>query len=191
MKKILFSLLLFIPLFTIAQNKGSEEHLTFKDIPINGSIQEFVTELTRIGFKVTLNESSLAAMDGTFANKNCELIIGATSKSKKVYTILVKFNKSNSWYSLKHDYNEFKQLLQQKYHIKPDVTENFYDPYYEGDGYELQALKRDKCIYISTFKLINGEIVLYISDEVRIQYIDKINSGINKQEEKSNAYDDL
>ena len=58
-------------------------------------------------------------------------------------------------------------------------------------AYELQAFRKNKGFYISTFELENGEIGLYIASEVRLQYTDKINSEINESEKNAKTYDDL
>lgn len=195
MKKLLLALFLLISMLSMAQNQESletvEQHLTFKGIPIDGTLQDVVSKLESKNFILKKQYDTVAVMEGTFANEGCNILLSTTPKSKKVYTILVMFKESDSWYSLKSDYNELKEQLKQKYKVKPDVTETFYDPYYEGDGYELQALRKSKGFYISTFKLENGEIGLYIASEVRLQYTDKINSEINECEENSKTYDDL
>ena len=179
----------------MAQNQESletvEPHLTFKGIPIDGTLQEVVSKLESQNFILKKQYDTQAVLEGTFANEKCQLLLATTPKSKKVYTILVLFEESDSWYSLKSDYNKLKEQLKQKYKVIPDVVEKFYDPYYEGDGYELQAFRKNKGFYISTFELENGEIGLYIASEVRLQYTDKINSEINESEKNEKKYDDL
>lgn len=187
--------MLLVPMLLMAQNQESletvEQHLTFKGIPIDGTLQEVVSKLESQNFILKKQYDTKAVLEGTFANEKCQLLLATTPKSKKVYTILVLFEESDSWYSLKSDYNKLKEQLKQKYKVKPDVVEKFYDPYYEGDGYELQAFRKNKGFYISTFELENGEIGLYIASEVRLQYTDKINSEINESEENAKTYDDL
>lgn len=196
MKKLILSLMLLVPMLSIAQItvKSTEEetHLTFKGVSIDGTIQDVISKLSKEGFTEVSKGSEVAVMKGEFANRNCNLYIGATSKSKKVYTIMVAFDESNSWYSLKALYRELKESLKNKYNVKPNASEWFAEPYYEGDGYELQALRKDKCFYYSKFKVNKGEITVYITyKEVRIQYTDKINDGIYESEKKTKVYDDL
>lgn len=60
--------------------------------------------------------------------------------------------------------------------------------YYEGDGYELQALKNDKCTYSTYFKTEKGTLNVAItsSGNLSLGYEDKINTEI-QTEEKNNA----
>ena len=194
MKKLFLCLILLMPVFVFAQSAENStfEHLTFKGIQIDGNLKQLISKLENQNFTLIKEYDELAKMKGTFANSSCELLIGTTPKSKKVYTILVDFGENDSWYSLKIKYKELKTQLQNKYNVIPEATEEFYSPYYEGDGYELQALRKDKCFYYSIFKLNNGEIGLYIAEDgVRIQYTDKINNLLRKEEENFQAYDDL
>ena len=69
----------------------------------------------------------------------------------------------------------------------------FSKPYYEGDGYELQALRKEKCHYISFYKLPLGAAIVEISQfgHIQIGYEDNINYELKKKEEESEALDDI
>lgn len=168
------------------------DNFTFKDIPITGSLENMITRLKRQGYSLESQTNSTALLSGIFANEDCGICVYTTKKTKTVYSILVVFEEETSWYSLKSAYKKFKNQLTQKYKIAPDVTEEFVDPYYEGDGYEMQALRNRKCFYWSHFNFDNGTIKLVILDDrIALQYLDKKGNQINEKEENQSTMDDL
>ena len=188
MKKILILMVFcLLSIGAIAQ-----EHLTFKGIPIDGSLSSFVTKLKTQGFKVMSSDTSFAQLEGNFGGELCTILVNTTKKTGIVYNVCVALPESSSWSSIKNKYEEYKSSLTEKY-TKPQSIEEFKDPYYEGDGYEMTALKTNKCTYISRFLLKNGIIYLSMTNltNLFIIYEDNVNSEINKSEEKSKVYDDL
>ncbi|MBO5707559.1 MAG: hypothetical protein J6S05_11325 [Bacteroidaceae bacterium] len=192
MKKLLLFLFMsaIVTFNLLAQEQSS--HLKFKNIPITGTMQSVVSQLKTAGYKVNSQSPDFTLMDGSFANLNCEIAIRATPKSNIVYSIAVFFTESTSWYSLKSDYLEFKKLLKEKYQVSPRTTEEFIEPYYEGDGYELQATTKSKCYYYSIFDVKDGEIRLVILNKrLTLLYTDKYGDTINEREENENTLNDL
>ncbi|MBQ8222120.1 MAG: hypothetical protein IJZ87_02045 [Bacteroidales bacterium] len=190
MKKLV--LILFV-LFSIGVNAQTESHLEFKGIPITGSIDSMIDKLKVQGYELIEIEEDAAILEGKFANESCKLYVWRTPKTKIVYQILVKFDSKDSWWTLKSDYKKLKEQIRTKYNIKPDVTEGFLDPYYEGDGYELQAIRLGQSLHSSNFQLSEGKIMLLIMNSpcVRLYYVDAIGDALNEQEENQNSYDDL
>ena len=192
MKKLV--LILFL-LFSIGVNAQQESHLEFKGIPITGTLDNMINKLKAQGYELVdvFDEEDAAILEGKFANENCELYVWSTPKTKIVYKILVKFDSKDSWWTLKSNYKKLKEQLGTKYNVRPDATEGFLDPYYEGDGYELQAIRLGKSLHISEFELGEGKIELLIADSpnVRLYYTDAIGGNLNEQEENQSSYDDL
>ena len=191
MKKLFFTMLLCV----ISISVSAQEHLTFKGIPIDGSLTSFVEKLKVNGFKQDYVGSDSAIMKGDFGGNVCVIAIYATKISKKVHSIGVVVKESNSWYTLKSTYEEYKSSLTLKYG-KGDSVEYFLSPYEAGDGYEMSALRRDKCIYRTKFETLKGDIMLAICDiegggNVILCYSDKANSELSKAEEKSLIGSDL
>ena len=190
MKRV-FGLML---LCVISISASAQEHLTFKGIPMNGHISTFVSKLKNIGFKEIASEDYFALVEGEFGGNDCQVAIYGSKKSKVVHKIAVILDESPSWYSLKSTYNEYKQLLASKYG-EGTSFEYFSDPYYEGDGYELGALRNDKCTYATYFDTPNGDIVITIAYVGKpcttLGYIDEINDNIAEEEEKSLITSDL
>ncbi len=190
MKKILGLMLLC----AMSMQVSAQEHLTFKGIPMDGHISTFVSKLKNIGFKEIASEGYFALVEGEFGGNDCQVAIYGSKKSKVVHKIAVILDESSSWYSLKSTYNEYKQLLTSKYG-EGTSFEYFSDPYYEGDGYELGALRNDKCTYTTYFDTPNGDIVIAIAYAGKpcttLGYVDEVNDDIAEMEEKSLITGDL
>ena len=185
MKNLLFYLLLFIPTVSFGQN----EHIKFRDIELNGTILNFVAELKKLNYSISDvdYEGTTIVMKGKFIGRDCELIILSTAKTKTVWKVAVYFKKSNNWLSLKSDYIALKESLNDKYGKPYKSIESFSNPYYEGDGNELQAIKKEKCTYATFWRTYEGYVKLHITPfcQIAISYEDKINSKIELKEKSS------
>ncbi|MBR5886534.1 MAG: hypothetical protein IKY93_07785, partial [Alistipes sp.] len=71
----------------------------------------------------------------------------------------------------------------------------FMSPYEEGDGYEMTAVRNDKCLYCTIYELQNGKILLTINDvyngAVLLYYTDKINGNLADREKSTQQINDL
>lgn len=196
MKKIIFLVgLLFTFLNSFSQEIQEAEHMTFKGIPINGKLSDFVSEMKNKGF--TFGEhvvkDDIVIMSGDFAGKPAVIYILATPESKTVWKVGVFYDKQDTWLSLKLDYLQVKDVYSKKYGEPDYEKEYFFKPYYEGDGYELQAIKAGKCIYYSSMKTDTGSISIQINKlcEIQISYEDKLNSELNIKEKENSALNDI
>ena len=192
MKKILFLLIGFvIALSSFAQDP---QHLEFKGISLDGKLSDFVSRLSKEGFTFKgYVRDYVAVMEGIFAGNYATIHILATPKSKIVWKTTVNYNEIESWSSLKSDYLNMKELFTKKYGEPEAHYEFFSSPYYEGDGYELQALRKEKCDYISFYRLPLGGVIVQISQfgYIQMSYEDKINSKLKIKEEESEVLDDI
>ena len=190
MKKIFVLILLC----AISMNVSAQDHLTFKGIPIDGHISTFVNKLKSLGFELEVMSDNFASVKGEFGGENCEIAIYATKTTKTTHQIIVILEKSDSWATLKHTYKEYKSLLATKYG-EGDSFEHFSSPYYEGDGYEISALRNGKCGYKTTFNAANGKvaIALLYADKgvVALSYEDNTNCQIATREEDNLRAGDL
>ena len=188
-----FLLLIISVLLALNANAQQEnKHLTFKGIPIDGSLSSFITKLEKQGFSLETTYDNAAMMKGNFGGENCEIGIYSTANANSVFQIIVAFPKSSTWASLKAIYNKYKDALTKKYG-KPEVIEKFYSPYDEGDGYEMSAIKADKCLYSSKFYVEHGiiQLVIFNSANIGIAYTDKINKAIDEDENDASVYNDI
>lgn len=70
MKKIiLFFATLFMSVISFAQSNS--EHLTFKGVPIDGTLSEYVAKMKSAGFKYLGEQDGTAILQGDFAGFKC------------------------------------------------------------------------------------------------------------------------
>lgn len=196
MKRIVSSLVFLCLLL----NLSAQEHLTFKGLPIDGDLSQFVNELKQQSYKLTYTNDAgnACVLNGTFAGyNNCDVFVLATENSHTVWKVVVKLPVQTSWYELKARYNDYKESLTQKYGTPTNDFHFFSKPYFEGDGYEFQALSKDKCTYAAYFDKKEGTIAISIDSKkynsgcVTIGYEDKINSELRKNDQQKTMTDDL
>jgi hypothetical protein len=184
MKKFLLTICTLL-ILALAQ---AQEHMTFKDIPMDCDITTFISKLESKGYKTEIVRDNAVLLTGNFAGKDdCSIIVLCTTNSKLVHRVVVDFPERTTWSALKSEYNTFKESYTKKYG-DPQSFEYFSNPYYEGDGYELQALRLEKCTYKSYYKTPLGYIMLEIYKDkyVKVTYEDAINVKI-KNDEKEDA----
>lgn len=171
---------------SFAQN--SNEHLTFKGVPIDGTLKEFVSKMESKGFTFVENMNGTAALRGDFAGyKDCLIGVSTFENSNKVNTIVVIFPEMNDWSYLENAYQKLKDMLIKKYDRPSDCIEEFQGYGSPSDNFEkLHRLKMDQCNYATLFKTPKGDIQLSLehgtisSCFVRLQYWDKKNTDAIK-----------
>lgn len=193
MKKLTFWSVLMLMVMALPTTLFSQNHMEFRGVPINGHRDTFVSEMKKLGYTEVFRNEMGVAMKGKFTNKEANIIILASPKTQTVWKVAAQFDEDKSWSSLKSDYYYYVELYTSKYGKPSNHFEFFSDPYYEGDGFELQALKNDKCTYSSFFTIENGYITVTItkSGNISLEYEDKINSNVRTEEKDSSALDDI
>lgn len=149
--------------------------------------------MEKAGFKLERLANELAIMKGTFTGEEVDLIILASPKSKTTWKVLVDYPAKDSWSSLKSNYFKMVELYEKKYGAPESRYEFFTTPYYEGDGFELQALEKENCRYLTLFETGEGTIGIAISKygNIQIGYEDEINAEIDEKEEEENSIEDI
>lgn len=197
MKRILLSLLLStaISLSNAQTNGDTSQHLSFKGVPINGTLEEYVTEMKKSGFTHLDTDDGTAMLEGDFAGyKNCLVVVSTLKQKDLVDKIVVLFPKKDTWSGLSGNYFNLKQMLTEKYGDPTDAVEKFdksFEP--KDDRSKFFEVKLDRCKYYSKWETDKGKIGLMITHDtwdncyVSLSYFDKINGEqIRKQ-----ALDDL
>lgn len=189
MKKSII-LLLFVVLGFISS--FAQEHISFMGIPVDGPASAFVTKLKAKGFTLDKSDDKAYLMSGSFTGKDVELFVFFSPKTKVACKVVVYYPKRTSWYSIKGEYNNLKESYEKKYHLRNSFS-FFSDPYYEGDGYEMQAVRNEKCNYISFFDAPGGGIVVEISEfeQVKVAYEDDANMEKSRKERENAVMDEI
>lgn len=197
MKKIFCSIICVVAiLISSAQTKSdSSKHLTFKGVPIDGTLVDFVSKMKKSGFTHKTTKDGVALLEGDFASyKGCIVGVSTLKQKDLVNKIAVVFPDRETWSTLSSNYFGLKELLTEKYGNPSDVVEKF-DSYSEpkDDESKMYEVKFDRCKYYSIWETDKGEIRLSIDHNsvtscfVKLAYFDKINSEAVKKQ----ALDDL
>ncbi len=197
MKAVLTTIFCFVLTVTIFAQNNTEttEHMTFKGVPIDGTLNEYISKMKQSGFTLIGTEDGVAMLKGDFAAyKGC--IIGvATLKGKDLVSkITVIFPAQETWSSLSSNYYNLKELLTEKYGEPSEIVEKFdthSEPYDDRD--RMHAVKMDNCKYYTIYELEKGSVQISIDHQsviscfVTLTYFDKLNSEKVRQK----AIDDL
>lgn len=195
MKKIAFTVMVAImTLISFAQTQSSD-HLIFKGVPIDGTLNEYVSKMKQNGFSLIETKDGVAILKGDFsAYKDCIVGVATLKQKDLVSKITVIFPECDTWSLLSGNYYNLKEMLTKKYSEPSDCVEKF-DTHSEprDDGDKMYAVQFDNCKYYTTYETDKGSIQLSIEHDgvikcfVMLSYYDKINSEIIK----AKAIDDL
>ena len=191
MKKILFSIVsILFAISAIAQS----EHLSFKGVPIDGTLDQYVTKMKTAGFTYIGQQDGTAIMQGDFAGfKGCTIGVSTLKAVNVVSSIGVIFPSCNDWSTLEQNYNHLKAMLTEKYGSPSDVVEKFQNGNPRDNNSRLHELSMDRCTWYATYTTPKGDIQLSLKKEeygkyfVLLKYYDKINTDTVRQQ----AMDDL
>ena len=188
MKKIVL-LLATLSLCFVA---GAQEHLKFKNVPMDGPKKDFVAQLQKNDFHLVEDMDYGTAMRGRLANKRVSTLIAANSEGN-VCRIIATFDSPDNWSALKMDFYTFLRSLAFKYGEPVELHQDFQLPFSDGDGRELEALKRGRGRWYARFEPAEGTIHMMISNNpmtqepsIMLLYEDSINC---KREDELNAKD--
>jgi hypothetical protein len=194
MKAIFLTLVTIVFSLSLSAQAAESQHLLFKGVPIDGTLNEYVAKMKLNGFVVVATEPGATMLQGDFASyKKC--LIGVVTMQQKdlVSKIRVMFPEQKDWATLYGNYSNVKEMLTQKYGAPTEVVEEFRGhPGLKDDGFKFIYLRNGECNYTTVFKTPSGEISLYLdhAESVRfvgLSYSDKINGEIIK----AKAIDDL
>lgn len=190
MKHLVLIILAALSVAAYAQS----EHLTFKGVPIDGTLAEYTEKMQEKGFHYLYSENGLTILQGDFAGyKNCQIGVSTLDNMDLVSTIAVIFTTHDTWGNLYGNYANLKEMLSEKYGKPSMVVEKFQSSYVDDDNGRMYEVRMDRCKYYSIFKISLGTIELSINKAdygggfVMLRYQDKVNSI----ETRAAAMDDL
>lgn len=194
MKRIIVYLIISLMAFTsFAQTES--QHLTFKGVPIDGTLNDYVQKMKQKGFEYITTEDGIALLTGDFAAyKGCMIGVSTLKQKDLVSKISVIFPECDTWSALSNNYYSLKEMLTQKYGKPSEIIEKF-QGYSEprDDRSRMYEVQMDRCNYITTFETPKGSIELSIEHNsvvscfIMLSYYDKINGDIIK----AHAMEDL
>lgn len=162
---------------TITSIIENHEHFTFLDIPINGTIRQFVKELKNKNFKLEDITEVDAVLTGRYTGEKVQLLV--QGKKETVASVIVILPERESLYDATSRYTYIKSKLIQKYG-EPEIIEEKFEEFnnktYED---EKKALKDGLYIFESHFLSENGNGMIRLKIEsdlsILIDYVDTKN----------------
>ena len=108
MRQLIISLLLAVCTVCSAQTN----HMKFKGIPIEGTLDSFVQKLKSKGFTYLGQQDGMALLKGEFAaTKGCTIGVARFSDRDQVNLVAVIFPEEESWSGITKSYYTLKDML--------------------------------------------------------------------------------
>jgi hypothetical protein len=170
----------------------TSEHLLFKGVPIDGTLDGYVSKMEQNGFTLLSKKDGTALLRGDFAGyKGCVVGVSVLKQKDLVYKIEVAFPAKETWSTLSGNYFDLKQMLSEKYGKPSDGIEKF-DTQLEmkDDEGKMHNVKFDRCKYYCIFETEKGSIKLSIEHDgvsscfILLTYLDKTNGNVIKEKAK-------
>lgn len=146
----------------------AQDHLSFKGIPIEGSMISFCKKLKEKGFISIGSQNNLSIFSGDFTGKEATVGVMATSDGNDVFSIAVLLPESKEWNNLVNTYDYYKKLYTRKYGNPSINKEN--NPAHSNSNVSLMLeLYEGTVDYYSVWQVSGGSIELIISktDDIR------------------------
>ena len=160
MKKLLVSFA-FVLIALTSYAQSSSEHLTFKGIPIEGSMTEFCKKLKSKGFTSVGSENNVALFVGDFTGRNATIGVTATDDGRSVFAVVVFFEPIGEWNTLVNTYDYYKDLYIRKYG-DPKFSKEV-NPAHSDSNIALMAeVHQGTVVWGSAWEVTGGDIELSI-----------------------------
>lgn len=157
MRKIFVTLTLFFAVINIM----AQEHLSFKGIPIEGSMTAFCQKLKAKGFTSLGRDNNITLFSGDFTGRKATVGVAATDDGKNVFAVVVFFDPSGEWNTLVNTYDYYKDLYTRKYGVPTISKEN--NPALSDSNTALMAeVHQGTVVYGSAWEVTGGDIQLSI-----------------------------
>lgn len=162
MKKIAICLIiLFLNLNLLAQ-----EHLSFKGIPIEGSMISFCQKLKTKGFSQIGSNNNITVFSGDFTGRQASIGVAATDDGQNVHSVVVLFESNKEWKSLVSTYNYYKDLYTRKYG-EPHICQENNPSSLNSNVMLMNELTQGTVTYTTIWEAIGGTIELSIDPAER------------------------
>lgn len=179
MRKLLFTLVaVCVALCSMAQ---TQEHLTFKGIPITGTMTSFCQQLKAKGFTQIGRDNNITLFTGDFTGKTATVGVVAADDGKNVFGVTVLFDPSGEWNTLVNTYDYYKELYTRKYG-KPEISKEKNPAYSDSNTAKMAEIYQGTVVWGSAWETTGGEIEISIEKSggvyegmVVIRYRDTLN----------------
>ena len=157
MKKIFVTLTVLLA----AINVLAQEHLSFKGVPIEGSMTEFCQKLKAKGFTSIGRENNITLFTGDFTGRKATVGVTAMDDGKNVFAVVVFFDPSGEWNTLVNTYDYYKDLYTRKYG-KPTISKEKNPALSDSNTALMAEVHQGTVVYGSAWEVKGGDIQLSI-----------------------------
>lgn len=158
MKKFILALVSFFMVAGVV----AQEHLTFKGIPVTGSMTEFCQKLKDKGFILFKQVNGLFVFSGDFIGRDVQVGVKPTDFGEEyVATLIVIFQSNKEWNILVDDYEYYKELYTRKYG-KPTTSKEKIPALSDSNTALMFELSERKTVCKSVWKVAGGDIELSV-----------------------------
>ena len=185
-------IVLLLATLSICLVTGAQEHLKFKNVPIDGPKKAFLAELQKNEFHLVEDTDFGASLRGRLSKRNVNAFVMTTSEGT-VCRIAATFDSIEDWNALKMEFYTILRSLSFKYGEAVELHQEFQLPFSDGDGRELEALRRGRGRWYARFEPAEGVIHMMISNNpmtqqpgIMLLYEDRINC---QRQDELNATD--
>jgi len=170
---------------------SSKEHLSFNNVPIDGHLEKFTSELTKSGFILSdSTKRNEIKLYGEFLNKDCTIYIWGTNKNNLTYKVIVNLPVEVPD-SLQYSFEKMQKLYSSKYGNGKSRYQQYQSParfLFNEPKLRRQIRQGD----YTKFNLDSGIITLEVRDGyISITYLDKLNYEIRKSERTTENNEEL
>jgi hypothetical protein len=152
MKKLLFIVAMMLHMTSNSQS--------YNGIKVGQSLEITKAAVLAKGFKFIKKHTENSY---TYQKKINGLLVKlhlvVTPNSNVVWKFLVYVDENTSWYDSKKSYINMMDILSKKYGAPSNTLVEWENPYYEGDGYEMQAIYLNKCKMLTFFNDEEGNFI--------------------------------
>jgi len=153
-------LVIFTLLFSVI-NIMAQEHLSFKGIPIEGSMTAFCQKLKAKGFTSIGRNNNITMFTGDFTGRKATVGVTATDDGKNVFAVIAFFDPSGEWNTLVNTYNYYKDLYTRKYG-EPTISKENNPAFSDSNNALMAELHQGTVVYGSVWDVTGGDIQLSI-----------------------------
>lgn len=157
MKRISATLILLFAAICIM----AQEHLSFKGIPIEGSMTTFCQKLKAKGFTPIGHDNNITLFTGDFTGRKATVGVAATDDGKNVFGVVVLLDPSKEWKTLVKTYDYYKDLYARKYG-EPKISKENNPAHSASNTLLMSELCDGAAIYSSAWEVSGGDIQLSI-----------------------------
>lgn len=157
----LFALLAFMIIALASYAQDSSEYLTFKGVPIKGSMAEFCQKLKATGLTYLGGKSNSALFEGDFTGRHATIGVAATDDGGSIYAVVVFFDSCGEWNSLVSTYDYMKNLYTRKYG-EPSVLKEYNPARIDSNVSLMAEVTNGTVVWASLWEVAGGEIELSI-----------------------------